>query len=151
MGISGRHMRRLLKRPEMQRVFREVQVAMFEDLDKIITDEKLAPLVRAQAQSIRAQTAIHEVIEEVRGRVKGGYAKATEMKVLVDAGFGMIDRAKGELAEHSPGQSGGAVNVQINLTSEKTNLLRDVISESGVDLTDIIDVTPVESEDAKEV
>lgn len=139
LGISDRQIRRIMRRPEMQKVFNEVREALFSDIDKLIKDEKLAPLMRVQAQAIRAQTVLQEILDEVQVRVHGGAAKATEMKVGADIAFGIIDRSRNDLAQIQGPRGASGATVNIHLTQEKTALLKDVVAESGVDLSDIID------------
>jgi len=140
-GMSDRQIRRWLKRPEFLRIYRQVHDEMMADLDKLIKDEKVAPLLRARAQAVRMQTVLQEIVDEVQGRIKDGRARATEMKVAADVAFGLIDRAKIDLS-NVPGSQGGAtaVNVSLTLTGDGKRLFHETIAESGLDLSDIIDV-----------
>jgi hypothetical protein len=144
-GMSARQMRRIVKRPEFLLIYREVHDEMMANLDPLIHDERIAPLLRAKAQSIRMQTILQEVVDEIRDRIKAGTAKATEMKVVVDAAFGIIDRAKTELSNvQSKGGGGADVNVSLTVSGMGKQIISETIGESGLDLSDVIDVEPVD-------
>jgi hypothetical protein len=139
-NFTTRHLRRVLVEPEFIEVFEKARKALFDDIDQVIADEKTAPLIRARAQMIRSQTVVHEVMEEVRKRISGGRAKAADMRVAINAAFGMMDRSKGELgSERGAGSGGTNVNV-LNVSATAREILRDTIGESGVDLSDVMPV-----------
>jgi hypothetical protein len=152
LGLSDRHVRRLLQRPEMEAIYRRVATEFYGDIDQVIKDEKLRPLIRAQAQAIRAQTLVTEVMDEVRDRITDGRAKATDLKVGADVAFGIMDRAKGDLSI-AHGAGGGPINVEFNIGGARRALLRETIEEAGLDLSDlgIVDVEshPVEDTDGE--
>ena len=144
-GMSARQMRRVVKRPAFLLIYREVHDEMMANLDPLIQDERIAPLLRAKAQSIRMQTVLQEVVDEIRDRIKQGTAKATEMKVVVDAAFGIIDRAKTELSNvQTKGGGGVDVNVALTVTGASKQIISETLGESGLDLSDIIDVEPLD-------
>ena len=148
LSITDRHVRRLLQKPEMEEIFLRVKDSLLSNVDEIILDEKLAPLLRARAASIRSLTVLNEIMDDIREKVKVGSARASDMKVGADVAFGLIDRAKTELG--GPGSNMGGhreVTVQLNLSMGKDAILRDSIAESGVDLSDIIDIVPTEEKD----
>ncbi len=151
VGYSERQLRRIMHRDEFIEVFERVSAHLNQNLDEILLDEKMRPLHRIQAGSIRAITALHEIQEEVRQRIKDGTARATDLKVGADTAFGIIDRSKGELSPE--GTTTAAVSFNIN--ADKKTLLRTVVKEAGVDLSDlgldVIDVTPLEDVPPKEI
>lgn len=146
IGMSDRNLRRVMIRPEFIEIYHKVAESFYADLDKVMKDEKIRPLLRAQAQAVRAQTLLYEIQEEVRTRIKDGTARSTDLKVGADTAFGVIDRSKNELTPD------GAANIaiQLNINTDKRRLLREVTEESGVDLSDlgIIDVTPEDDDPA---
>jgi hypothetical protein len=135
LAISTRTVRRMLTDPQMGDIYRRVHEEFYADLDKIIRDEKIEPLRRAHAQAIRAQTVVSEIIDEVRNRIVGGTAKATDLKVGADTAFGIIDRAKGDLSAVASART--SVHVRFDMTGDKKNLLRETIREAGIDLRDL--------------
>lgn len=141
-GLTDRQIRRLLKKPEMLRIYRQVHDEMMSNLDALIKDEKVAPLLRARAQAVRMQTVLQEIVDCVQERVHDGRAKATEMKVAADVAFGLIDRAKIDISTQGPGGGGNTtqVNVALNVTGDGKRLIHETIHESGLDLSDVIDV-----------
>ena len=140
--VTPRHLRRILVEPEFLETFEKARKALFDDIDKVIADEKTAPLIRARAQMIRSQTVIGEVLEEVRTRIKGGRAKAADMRVAINAAFGTIDRSKGELGSDRGSSGGGGTHVNVlNVSASAKEILRNAIGESGIDLTDVMPVT----------
>lgn len=145
-GMSVRQMRRVVRKPEMLQIFRQVHDEMMGDLDKLIKDEKISPLLRARAQAIRMQTVLQEVVDEVQSRIKEGRAKATEMKVAADVAFGIIDRAKSELSTVQAKGGGGGVNVSLSISGDNKKILAQTIDESGLDLSDITDAEVVEED-----
>jgi hypothetical protein len=150
LGITDRHVRRILQRPEMEAIFIRVKDSLLANVDEIIMDEKLAPLLRARGAAIRSLTVLNEIMDDVRGKVRQGHAKASEMKVGADVAFGLIDRSRTELSGGMGGtHNAGNLNVQLNLSMGKDAILRDSITESGIDLSDIIDITPVEVENGR--
>jgi len=144
VNYTERHLRRILQRPAFVEVYERISKNINNNLDDVVIDEKLQPLHRFSAMTTRAVTALHEVQEEVRARIANGTARATDLKVGSDTAFGIIDRSKGELSPHGTNR----VAVQFNINSDKKALLRSVVEESGVDLSDlgIIDVTPMEDD-----
>ncbi len=143
VGYSERQLRRILHRSEFIEVYEKVAENLNQNLDAILIDEKMRPLHRIQAGTVRAITLLHEVQEEVRERIRNGTARATDLKVGSDTAFGIIDRSKGEL---SP-QGSPSTAVQFNINTDKKALLRSVVQEAGVDISDlgldVIDVTPL--------
>lgn len=142
LGMSDRHLRRILHRPDFREHYMKVHSEFYSDLSEVIRNEKLQPLVRAQAQAIRAQTLVTEVMEEVQSRITSGMAKATDLKVGVDAAFGIMDRSKGDLSATPSAVAG--VQVNFNVSDGNKRVLAETIEESGIDLSDIIDVVPSE-------
>lgn len=134
LGYTGRHIRRLLHDPRLQSAYRKISEEFYSDFDRILRDEKMRPLQRAQAQAIRAQTLLTEVMETVRERIADGNAKATELKVGVDAAFGIIDRSKGELGTQS---NRSTTNVQFQIGTDRTSMIKATIQEAGLDLSDL--------------
>jgi hypothetical protein len=139
-GVSDRRMRIILREPGMVTAYLRVKAELFANLDNTLFDERAAPLLRARVQAIRAQTLLSEVVEEIRTRLNEGKASATAMKVGVDAAFGIIDRSGGELAL----RRGGGATVNVNVGTGATfrdgtdALIRGAISESGLDLSDLV-------------
>ena len=144
IGYTERHLRRILQRPAFVEVYERISKNINNNLDEVVVDEKLQPLHRIHAMTNRSITTLFEVQEEVRLRIKDGTARATDLKVGADTAFGIIDRSKGELSPHGVNR----VAVQFNINADKKALLRSVVKESGVDLSDlgIIDVTPMEDD-----
>jgi hypothetical protein len=147
IGKSPRTLRRILRHPTFVAVHSKVAEEFWGNLDKVLLDEKIRPLQRAQAQAVRAQTLLSETIEEVRSRIADGSAKATDLRVGVDASFGVIDRSKNEMSTAADAKRPAQIN-QFNIATSKRALLKATIDEAGLDLSDldIIDVTP--SDDA---
>ena len=146
-AMSARQMRRIVKRPGFLKIYRQVHTEMMSDLDSLIKDEKVTPLLRARAQAIRMQTVLQEVVDVVRDRIHDGSARATEMKVAADVAFGIIDRAKSELSNVQTKGGGADVNVSLSISGDAKKIISDTLGESGLDLSDIIDVEPVAEED----
>ena len=143
LGVSQRQVHNVIRDPAFLPVYERVRDALYSNIDAVLFDEKAAPLLRARAQTTRAQTVIAEVIEEVRKRMAGGKAKATDMRVAVDAAFGMMDRSRTELAKATEHVH---TNVSLNVNASTRDLIRSTIRESGLDLSDILPVVDVEAE-----
>lgn len=147
VGYTERHLRRILRLPAFVEVYERVAKTLYSNLDEVVLDEKLQPLHRVSAMANRSLTLLSEVQAEVRDRIEKGTARSTDLKVGADTAFGIIDRSKGELSPYgSP-----AVAVQFNINQDKKALLRSVVEEAGVDLSDlgIIDVEPIEDDVAE--
>lgn len=146
VGYSERHLRRILHLPAFIEVYERVSKRMNENLDQVCLDERLQPLHRISAMSTKSLTLLHNVQKEVDDRIAAGTARSTDLKVGADTAFGILDRSKGPLSPYgSP-----AMAVQFNINADKKALLRTVVEEAGVDLSDlgIIDVAPEEDNDA---
>jgi hypothetical protein len=143
---SERQLRRMLVKPEFQAIYKEVATEFFGDLDKMMKDESIRPLIRAQAQSARGQTLITNIMNEIQERIDTGMARSTDMKVGLEAALGIIDRAKGELS-NAPGGGASVTIEQFNVDNSKKLLIKNTIEEAGLDLSDImptIDVSVTE-------
>lgn len=147
-GLGTQRLRELMRDPECVREYLRVKAEVYADMDKVLFDERMAPLLRARAQAVRAQTLLSSVMQEVQQRIDAGSATPSAMKVGVDAAFGMIDRAGGELAM----KRGASVAVNVGVTTGSANfrdgtetLIRATISEAGLDLTDLIPRTTIDA------
>lgn len=140
LGLTQRQVYNVVRHPGFTPIYERVRDTLYANLDAVLFDEKAAPLLRARAQTTRAQTVIAEVIEEVRKRMVGGKARATDMRVAVDAAFGMIDRSRTELAKST--EHIHTTNV-LNVNATARELIRSTINESGLDLSDILPVEVV--------
>lgn len=141
INYSERHLRRMLHRPDFVEVYQKVSASFYKDMDKVMLNEKLRPIHRAQAMEVRSLTLLANIQAEVQRKIDQGDARSTDLKVGSDTAFGIIDRSKGEL---SPAGTTQIVNHFI-LKADKKKLLREVVEEAGVDISDlgiIIDVEP---------
>ena len=147
--ISVGTLQTIMRQPGLIEAFEKAKDSVFSNLDSLIRDEKAAPLLRARAQTIRAQTLLAEIMEEVRSRIGGNIAKAADLKVGSETAFGIIDRAKTEVGLN---ESRTIVSVEANLAlhAGTSATAGEAIRESGIDLSDVIDVTPVEPVEVQE-
>lgn len=142
-GLSPRQIHNILAEPEFVAIYERTRDELFKNLDGLIFDEKAAPLLRARAQAIRSQTVVSEVIETVRARMTAGTAKSSDLRVAVEAAFGMMDRSQTELARAGKGSTTTTVNaLSINATAR--DLIRATVAESGLDLTDLLPAAVVD-------
>ncbi len=144
VGLSVGALTNLLNDPDFVSLYVQVQAEFYAELDKHIKDEKLAPALRAQAQAVRAQTLMGEVMEEIRERIKAGKASGTVLKTAVDLSTAILDRSpvfdqvrvqqqKKVFVEKAPSP---AVNINIG-----SGAVGQALKEAGIDLSDVIDVT----------
>ena len=144
LGLSVGTINTLLTDPKFIDVYVQVRNEFYTELDKNIKDEKLVPAVRAVAQAARAQTMMGEIMQEIRARIQDGRAKATDLKVGAELATAIIDRSptldqmKLPAAQKStPTERPAAVSVNFNMGNSKA--IRDVVKESGLDLSDVLD------------
>ena len=141
-NYSERHFRRILHRPDFIEVYSKVSEAFYKDMDKVMLNEKLRPIHRAQAMEVRSLTLLANIQAEVQRKINDGDARSTDLKVGADTAFGIIDRSKGELSPAGTTQ----ITTNFILKADKKKLLREVVNEAGVDISDlgiIIDVEEV--------
>lgn len=136
LGVSTRHIYKILKADGFVDVYNRVRDTIYSNLDGVIFDEKAAPLLRARASTMRAQTVVAEVIEEVRKRIAKGQAKAADMRVAVHAAFGTMDRSQSELANRTVKHE--HTTTRLNVTADAREIIRSTIRESGLDLSDLL-------------
>jgi hypothetical protein len=145
-NLSERQLRRVLRLPAMIDVFEKAKESVFTNLDDLIKDEKASPLLRARAQTIRAQTLLGEIMGEVKHRIQGGGARSSDLKVGMETAFGVIDRSKTELGTATVG---GGTSIELNLSLQQgtAQVFGDAVRESGIDLSDVIDAVSTSKPD----
>jgi hypothetical protein len=125
--------RKMMRDDRFQRIYERLRDDHIERRTDYILDERQSVDRRLDAARERGVTAVAEVVEEVRKRVKGGAAKASEMKVAVDAGFGLMDRAPG-------GRQGASGNTFVFApTFAQAKIIRAADNEAGLDMSDVMD------------
>ncbi len=149
LDLDVTNVRRIIKRPGFRAVYEDVHRKVYDDLSGLIKNEKAAPLLRLNAKSIRVQTMLGEIIEEVRKRVETGKARSMDLKVGVEAAFGILDRT----GHGTAGRNGRGTNV-VNITFNQgtAEIFKNATQEAGLDLSDLrdyidVEAVPVETEE----
>lgn len=138
-GIKPKRVREIIQSDEFREAYLKVREEFYDKLDEVIRNERLKPLFRAQAQAIRAQSAVTDTMELIHERVKERTAKATEMRVLMDLAFGIIDRSNNEISLSARKYEKSAVQVNVlNVSPEHASLMQDTFEEAGIKLDDVL-------------
>lgn len=144
-GFSRRCLRDTLNNPRFLEIYERAREGLYERLDETIKDEKAAPMLRRTALTTRSLTLLAEVMEGVREHIESGKAgnplKATMLKVGVEA----VAEVRQLNMEASRGGGGAAAGVRVNVLQvapDAATNIRAAFAESGVDLSDVIDIAP---------
>jgi len=144
VGLSRTTIFAILKNPRFKEIYEKARDRVFGNLEQLIQDERVEPLLRQKAAAMRGQTLLSEVTEEVRKRIKERdpdgqpVAKAADLRVGLDAAVAAIDRSPDTARTH--GGSSTSVNVGVFVPSaEQARVMVEAVRESGVDMSDVMD------------
>lgn len=93
VGMSQQLVRKTLRSDRFRLVYERLRDDFISHRTDYILNESVSADERLEECRTRGITAVSEIIEEVRDRVRGKAAKATEMKVGVDAAIALMDRS----------------------------------------------------------
>jgi len=137
LGVSAATISRACNDPRFQSIYALRRTEHVERLDDFIIDEKQETDERLEALRTRSVTLAAEIMQEVGERVRGKTARASEMKVGVDAAFGVMDRAPGGR------QSSGSTTFVYAPTLQQAKIITDAATEAGIDMSSVFDAEVV--------
>lgn len=155
-GMTAHQIGQLLASDDMKETIEQLHGEHYEMLKDRAKAMGLAPLYRQRLLREKGQELLAVTLEKLTDRVSAGDARATMMKVAVEAAFGTIDRDP-ETAIKVRGGAPINVNKAIILNPGQAKAIAEANEEAGLDMADVLDgrvvdvepVEPVEDADAE--
>jgi hypothetical protein len=141
LGTSPATLKKLMATALYRETYNRVSDEVLGTIDEAIADERRDIVTRGDSLQRRAQTLLGEAMEIARTHMQDAKLKATPVRpsiiqVGIDAAaeVRMVNSARGAMAS----AAGAGAGVSVTVTRQQSVVIKGVLAESGVDLSDVI-------------
>ena len=140
LNLSTQAVARRMRDPRFIAILVRAKDELYQNIDNTMRNERIAPILRQNAQAIRAQTLQAEILTMLGEKVADRTIGAKQTDTAVKLAFGILDRADVGVSEKRDRSDVGAgVNVNINLTARQVDAAREGLNAADLNLSHITD------------